>query len=326
VPSSRPSLARHAGGAERLSSRHAEAVDDAAQAGGSVRFGSVLVPLDGSDFALAAVPTARALAARFGASVATISVARDERDAEELRRHAAEELGSEVGEDAVAVVVGGDPASAITGRAEELGSCLVCMSSRGRGRVAGALIGSVAQGVLVASKAPVVVVGPAADRPDALVGRPPRRPAGWPEPLSVGGIVACVDGTPAGEAVVEVAAGWATALAMPLSILTVAEDAHPSVRTGQRPNAFGPPAPEAYVEELVTRWAGSAPDVVGEVVIDPVSVASGIRQHLAIRPAALVAVATRARRGLDRVRLGSVAADIVRSSTAPALVVPAPEG
>ena len=59
-----------------------------------------------------------------------------------------------------------------------------------------------------------------------------------------------------------------------------------------------------------------------EVVRDPVSVASGLRAHLAARPAGLVALAAHARSGLERLRLGATAADLVRTSTAPALVVP----
>ena len=65
-------------------------------------------------------------------------------------------------------------------------------------------------------------------------------------------------------------------------------------------------------------------DVDGDVVYDPVSVAGGLADFLASRPAALVAVSTRARRGVARLVLGSHAANIVRAVSAPVLLVPEP--
>jgi len=108
---------------------------------------------------------------------------------------------------------------------------------------------------------------------------------------------------------------------MRLSVVTVAEEAA-STAAGERPNRFGPPDPERYVEELAARSRSVVADAVGEVVFDPISVASGLGRHLLAQPAGLVAVATHARTGLDRLRLGATAADIVRTSTSPALVVP----
>jgi nucleotide-binding universal stress UspA family protein len=107
---------------------------------------------------------------------------------------------------------------------------------------------------------------------------------------------------------------------MRLSILTIAQDAARRL-AGDRPNIFGPPDPAKYVEQLAERWAGLAPAVVGQVGFDPIGVASGLKAHLASHPTGLVAVATHARSGLDRLRFGATAAEIVGASTAPALVV-----
>jgi nucleotide-binding universal stress UspA family protein len=288
----------------------------------ALRIAHVVLALDGSDLALAAVPTALALADRFAARLVTISVAGDDDKAEQLRRHAAESLAVEPGDERIRVVVSADPAEAISSFERELGSCVVCLSTRGRGRISGSVIGSVARSVLVSSPAPVVAVGPQADRPDALVGRPRRRPAGWPEPLSEGGIVACVDGSTEAEAVLPVAAAWATALDVDLTILTIAEDAA-ATPGGDRPNRFGPPDPRGYVDQLAGAWQDRAPGVTGDVQYDPISITSGLQAHLAERPAALVALTANARSGLDRLRLGATSADLVRVSTAPALVVPA---
>jgi nucleotide-binding universal stress UspA family protein len=280
----------------------------------------VLLPLDGSKLSAAALPTADALAARLGARLVSMAVG-PARELQALRSRAVGSLGADGPHIEVEAVAGDDPAHAITARADELESCVVCMSTRGRGRVAGALIGSVARSVLRTCRQAVVTVGPQADRPPALVGRPPRRPRSWPPPLSTNRLVACVDGSPQSEAVLPVAARWASALAMRMAILTVAEQTAVTAR-GHVVNSFGPPEPAQYVEELAASWSEPGLDILGQVVFDPIGVTAGLTAHLASEPAGLVAVATRGRTGLDRIRLGATAADIVRTSPAPTLVVP----
>jgi nucleotide-binding universal stress UspA family protein len=282
----------------------------------------VLLPLDGSKLSAAALPTAAALASRLGAALVCIAVA-PAGEEHRLQRRAMASLGLDGSDVEVEAVIGDDPVEAITTRAEELGPCVVCMSTRGRGRVAGAVIGSVARAVLQTCRQEVVTVGPLTDRPPALVGRPPRRPRSWPEPLSVSRLVACVDGSPQSESVLPVAARWASTLGMRMTILTVAEQTALTAR-GDVVNSFGPPEPERYVEQLAETWSGPELHAVGQVVFDPIGVAAGLTAHLAKEPAGLVAVSTRGRTGLERIRLGTIAADIVRSSPAPTLVVPLP--
>jgi len=108
---------------------------------------------------------------------------------------------------------------------------------------------------------------------------------------------------------------------MRFAILTVAEDAVATHGDDPASNRFGPPHPKSYVERLADRWLDQVPGTTGEVVFDPIGVVSGLGAHLDARPAGLVAVTTHARGGFERLRLGAVAADIVRTSTAPALVV-----
>lgn len=279
---------------------------------------NVLVPLDGSEFALQALPTARVLAERFGADLQTISVARADDDAERLRALASAALGVDVGEDRVLVVTGGEPAQMISRRAEELGSCVVCLSTHGRGRLGGALVGSVARSVLQRSSDPIVALGPSADNP----GWTPR-PRTWPEPLSVPRIVACVDGSDTSEQVLPMAATWARALRMSMTILTVADDALDPIRRDVQPSRYGSRGgAESYIEALVEQWSGRVADVDGEVIRDPTGPAGGLRAHLDQRPAGLVAVTTHARSGMQRALLGAAAASIVHASVAPCLVAP----
>jgi nucleotide-binding universal stress UspA family protein len=279
----------------------------------------VLVPLDGSELALQAMPTARQLARRLDAEVHTITVAAGDADADQARAFASAALGVSLDDDRVAVVADGDPAEMIARRAETLGSCVVCLATHGRGRLHGALVGSVARSLLQRSVDPVVALGPMADNP----GWSPR-PRSWPEPLSVPRIVACVDGSETSEQVLPLAIAWALALRMSATILTVIEEEPPPLRPDRGPRSrYGVhPDAESYVEHLVRRWQNQLPSTDGAVVRDPIGTASGIRTHLDERPAGLVALTTHARSGIERVLLGSTAANIVRASIAPCLVAP----
>ncbi len=286
-------------------------------AAGRIRYSHVLVPLDGSKFAAAAVQTARALAARFDAEVHGVSVAEHPDEVDVLRRQAAETLGSEGAAERVHVVVGDDPAAAIAETASGLGSALVCLSTHGRGRVTGAFVGSVARSLLQGAREPIIAVGPLADRP-----RPFASTA--PVPLSVPRLVACVDGSPASESLLPVAGAWADALGMSLTILTVAEPIPPPIQpeaTWYRRHGPEEDA-DAYARRLAERWKDVAGQVDSLVVYDPISPADGLRTYLDQQPAGMVAVTTHARTGLRRVLLGADAANIVHASTAPALVVP----
>jgi nucleotide-binding universal stress UspA family protein len=279
----------------------------------------VLVPLDGSKLAAEAIPTARALAARFGADLHSVSVGGSAGEARRLGEQAASVLGVDPEDDRVAAVVDGDAAAGIERRAQELGSCLVCLSTHGRGRVAGAVVGSVARSLLERSGGPIVAVGPVADRPPAFGSK-------WSGPLSVAGLVACVDGSPASESILPVAAAWASTLEMPLTILTVAEPLLPPVRPDAiHRRRFGPDADaDKYVEALAAAWATANLEVTASVAYDPISPASGLQRYLDDHGASLIAVTTHARTGLRRLILGSGAASMVHASKIPAVVVPVP--
>jgi nucleotide-binding universal stress UspA family protein len=281
------------------------------------RYRHVLVPLDGSEFAAAAVPTARALAERFAADLQAVSVAEAPGDVEKLRSHAAAALGS-LSDEGVSVVVAEDVPAAIERRAAELGSCLVCLSTHGHGRFAGAVIGSVARSLLESSPEPIVAVGPSADRPRETV---PNLPA----PLSVPRLAACVDGSAASESVVPAAAAWAEALGMSLTILTVAEPSPPPVRPDATWRRHHGPDEDAdrYVERLGEQWRRrAAVPVDTHVVYDPIGPGEGIQAYQDQQPTGLIAVTTHARTGLERVLLGAGAAAMVHWSRTPALVVP----
>ena len=71
-----------------------------------VRVKHVLVPIDGSELALAAMPTARALAERFTAELHTISVVGEDDDPGRLGALGSAALGVAAGDEHVGVIRG----------------------------------------------------------------------------------------------------------------------------------------------------------------------------------------------------------------------------
>ena len=165
---------------------------------------------------------------------------------------------------------------------------------------------------------PVVVAGPLVVHPDL------EDDAATP-PLEVDHLVACVDGTQTSERGLSVAAAWAHALGMKLTLVTVAQPCPPPVRIGTPWRRHHGPNEDAdeYIRRLGEAWALEAPGLDTFVVYDPISAALAMRDYLAAHPTGLVAVTSRLRDRLPHLMLGSGAADIVQVSTAPVLVVPA---
>jgi nucleotide-binding universal stress UspA family protein len=272
---------------------------------GPVEVAQVVVAVDGSDRSAASVPIARQIGGRLDAGITVLAVLALRQDRSALEQHV-EQLATEVQGKSL-VIDADDVPGAILGAISEVPSHVLCMGSHGRGRSA-SVVGSVTAAVAAQSREPFVVVGPNVPPAHAVAGR----------------LVACVDGSARSESVLPAAASWAAALGLGLSIVTVAEPIPEPLTPGApyRRNHGPQVAAEPYIGELVQRWQDRGVQVDGDVVYDPVSVAGGLADFLASRPAALVAVATRARSGVARLVLGSHAANIVRAVPAPILLVP----
>jgi nucleotide-binding universal stress UspA family protein len=267
----------------------------------------LVVPLDGSPLAERGVGPAKGLAERLGARVHLVSIASSPEEADFRRT----ELSALAAADHLAweVVAADDRADAIEATRERLSAALVCMATHGRGRSA-AVVGSVATAVLRHSDAPVLLVGPRVTGGET---RPNR-------------LVVCVDGSPESERLVTVAAAWAAALGLAMSLVTVAEPVPESAREhGHYGRMFGPDIDaDRYIAGLVDQWRDRAPGIDGTAIYNPVSVGGAVVEHLETQLPALVLLGTRARTGLPRLVLGSVAAAVVHESPCPALVVPLP--
>jgi nucleotide-binding universal stress UspA family protein len=114
---------------------------------------TVLVPLDGSPLSELSVPLAHLLAARFRATVRTVTVGVD---------------GNDVAAD---LVLDGEPAKALLDHLADSERTLVCMSSHGYGGVRRRLIGSVAEQLIRHAPIPVIVSGAQVVRADVGVPR-----------------------------------------------------------------------------------------------------------------------------------------------------------
>jgi nucleotide-binding universal stress UspA family protein len=273
----------------------------------AVTFARVVVPLDGSAFAELALWPARTLSPRFGAELRLVGVGVDDADAAALAWRL-DALAKEIGA-TYETRVGRDVPATILDVVAEQERTLLCLASHGRGRLSGAVLGSVANGVLAAAAHPVMLVGPRLE-PQRL--------------LTEGAVLACVDGSPAAEAVLPVAASWATALGVPLGIATVAEPVPQPLDDRPYRRLHGPDIDaQAYVDGLAAVWEGRAPRIVPVAIYDPLGPAEGLSRYLEQTAAAgLLAVNTDARAGLPGAILGSQATAIVSISAVPVLVTP----
>ncbi len=270
-----------------------------------VRVEHVIVPLGSSAFGRAALAPGASIAHRLGARLHVASVGIEPAEAEALA-HEVGPLAASVGAE-VDSRVHPDVACAITELAGGSAPAVVCMASHARGRLGGAVLGSFGADVVTLSQNPVILVGPHA--------------AISPEPTAP--VLVCVDGSSYGEQALPVAARWAAAFHVPLSILTVAEDVPSGLDDRPAYRGHGPDGdPEAYVAGLVGEWRDRGlVDTSGVVLYDPISPAEAIARHLDDSPATMVVVTTHARRGIVRLVMGSQAAAIVRASPVPVLVV-----
>jgi nucleotide-binding universal stress UspA family protein len=136
-------------------------------------FKTIIWATDGSEAAARALETALGLRAESGGKLVVVHA--DERlggraggapvlaDEEDVRARLSAEVAElkESGTDATLRVVHGtniDPADLIAGVAEEVGADVIVVGTRGHGRVAGMLLGSVTQRLLHVAPCPVLAV------------------------------------------------------------------------------------------------------------------------------------------------------------------------
>jgi nucleotide-binding universal stress UspA family protein len=172
------------------------------------------------------------------------------------------------------------------------------MATHSRGRLGGALLGSVAEALLRRIACPFVLVGPHC------------APA-WPADATR--MLACLDESAASGATLATAAEWSEALGLELWL---GEVFHPlDVASAEAPYRFLDSAVERLGRErtgvrVCAAWNRSAPD---EIV------------HLArTLSVSMIAMGTHGRSGLARMALGSVTAAVAHDAQCPVLTVRSP--
>jgi nucleotide-binding universal stress UspA family protein len=288
-------------------------------------YDEILLPYDGSEGAAAVLHHAAEVARWAGATVRVLYVADTTRDSVTVvggqTVDALVRRGEEVVAEAVAAlddfgvahatdVVQGNPAPTIVEYAERYGHDLVVMPTHGREGLSRHLVGSVAEKVVRLSSVPVLT---ARMRPDETLAFPYES------------VLVPTDGSEAATRAADHVLSLAAALDATVHVLSVVDDAAlgPDVRSATTGEAR-----EAAATEAVAAVAddGAARDVKVVRHVEHGAPVDVIRDCVAANDAHLVGMGTTGRRGTDRILLGSVAEQTVRTAPVPVLTVAPPEG
>jgi nucleotide-binding universal stress UspA family protein len=286
---------------------------------------TILVPLDGSTFAEDAIPVAANLARRWGAHVEFVTVepplstalmSYDSSDEcavtpEALREQLHRYLSSQA--DAVRTTHGiraservlrGVPAPALARHIEAHKIDLVVMTTHGRGGLSRFWLGSVADGLLRRTKAPVLLL----------------RPGSATAPGQFHRVLVAIDESAQGEALLDPAVTLAGAT--PGSAVVLVRVIEPPLWVG-RPELERPARRAAadQLERLAQRLRLRGTPATVRVEAGP-TVAARILEAADAVEADLIVVGTHGARGVERLVLGSVADKVVRGAKQAVLVAP----
>ncbi|MBI3953925.1 MAG: universal stress protein [Chloroflexi bacterium] len=290
-------------------------------------FNSLLVPLDGSPLAEAALPYGLLLAERLGARLLLLQAQpvaaageegpapgrRGEQGAASPYLEGLQRQASARGLACKLAVVPGRPAEAILDTAASARCDLIAMSTHGRSGFTRWVLGSVADQVVHAASVPVLLI------------RPAEGGAGKSEPPALKKIVVPLDGSSLAEAALAVAERLARALGLSLLLVQAVD---PRIYS-----YLGPEVGISYqnINTVLERTAGDylallAADAAKSGLPVESLVLHGLPgdsiSDVARRtPGSLVVMSSHGRSGLSRWALGSVAEKVVRDSSAPVLVL-----
>lgn len=259
---------------------------------------TVVVPLDGSDYALRAVDVAVRLARADHAELVLVTTPMT--TAEPRVPVWLPEAAAASGYDRVRIEFFGsnDPIAAIEHCLEGSDRPVVCMATHGRGALGTAILGNVAQRAVRELRVGTILVGPNVD------------PA-W---TVRGPVLACPDGSARAAGVVAAASTWALRLGVELLVVHVA---HPLDMAGHG-------SATREVEAALAAIDHRPFEDVLRVVIDRHAPAGilGVADEVA---ASLIAITAHGRTGDTRAVLGGVAGAVIHGSPCPVLVVPLDE-
>lgn len=297
----------------------------------------IVVPVDGSPFSEQALPAALPLARRAGATVELVRVhtplwpdpiswmpyapemiegwESEATEAEErYLRELAERIAGETGLRPAWTLLCGNVVVAIEDLVRRSGADLVALTTHGRGGLARAWLGSVADGLLRHLEVPMLLVhaGEAAVAPGTE--------------LRLQRILVPLDGSTVAEAAVEPALALARVVGGSLTLLSVVVPFFPPGSLAVASTM--PPAIE--IEPMIDQANAYLAGVAERLRTESLTVHTHVSLHTnpgtaildfaAEHGMELVALSTRGRGGVSRLVLGSVADKVIRGSSVPVLV------
>ena len=261
-------------------------------------FQHLVVPIDGSSESWSAVPIAARMAAAVDGRLDVVTVVdrlTDVSPAQDELAEGAGRLGPLPVEPTLHVFANDVVAKAIADRVEELTGAMIVMSSHGRGRSA-AVLGSTSDELLRRLFGPIVVIGPHVR----------------PEAGALDGVyLVPLDGSPASEQILPIAEAWAIEFgAVPWLLEVIAPEVH----------VAGDVFESAYPARLASKLHAQTGHAVEYDVLHGDQPSRAIVDFAESNDTRLIFATTHGRTGLDRLRLGSVAAEVVRHAPCPVVL------
>lgn len=261
-------------------------------------FRTIVVPLDHSDEAEAAVPHAAALARQSGARLQLMMVRPSYVDAMTIHDRL-REIADRHRIDAELVVAGPDDVAATLADVAAEPDTLLCLRTHARGPVAEMVMGSVSEQVVRTSHRPVLMVGPRCE----------------PPPERYTSMVVGLDGSELAEQILPTARAWSTELDVTPWLFQVLSPRVP-LEIGDQDDVME----TGYVHGIAARLADQGVKAEWDIAHGRDAAAAIVRFVEQHEPA-LIALTTHGHSGLGRVALGGVAFRVAHRAHCPVLVL-----
>jgi nucleotide-binding universal stress UspA family protein len=271
----------------------------------AIMYGRILVPVDGSTFSEEVIPYARGVAKTLGATLTLLCVAENDAKVAEAEEYV-QVLAAKVDAEGRAVASRGDVSDDILEEAGRVPGTLTAITSRGRGGLLVAMLGSVARELVQSSHTPV------------LVYRPHGKSDGDEEPSRITTVLLPLDGSSRSESMQTEAAQWAIALKADLVIVQVLPENQGVDQLLAEYDVLDDSYVRAHARDVKREFGINASwDVLyGHPV-------ASIARYLDGRRDVLVVIATREQPALQAAVLGSVTSGLLHQVGVP-MVVQAP--
>lgn len=292
---------------------------------------SILVPLDGSTFSEHALPTACLLAQRSGATLRLVHVqtrSLSDKDftalsdnyeltyLDQLKERitasggAPLSISTEVLERSLLQMVQESLGKFLANHIAATTPDLVVMTTHGRGGLARAWLGSVADALVRQSNAPILLLRPSEGSPN------------FAQSPSLQQMLIPLDGSPLAEQILEPAAALGDVLGADFTLLRIVEPLFPIYNYLARTKELDEAeilAARRYLDEVMQRLADTKRQIHTRVVL-ATALAQAILEDVQRHPSDLIALATHGFSGLERMMVGSVADKVLRGSDVPVFI------